>query len=186
MFDGPRIFLVKPSLLGQWTRTAALNDAAEIHAHIAEARQQKKQMSQDASSWIPLFPEDEVAFILTVVLRCSGSLKKKHDLEREDQLSNRLRWLIRRDMTFRQSGMRVDREVPVFDDDSDSEDPIGQYGRFPSIRLLSKRRWRRGAIPTRLQLWCARHAAMKPLNSGCGLFGLLWNSGWNWQARNHG
>ena len=22
--------------------------------------------------------------------------------------------------------------------------------------------------------------------TGCGLFGLLWNSGWSWQARNHG
>ena len=41
-FDGPRIYLVKPALLGQWTRTAALNDAAEIHAHIAEARRQSK------------------------------------------------------------------------------------------------------------------------------------------------
>jgi len=41
-FDGPRIYLVKPALKGQWTRTAALNDAAEIHAHIAEARRQGK------------------------------------------------------------------------------------------------------------------------------------------------
>jgi hypothetical protein len=37
-FDGKRIILVKPALRGQWTRTAALNDAAEINAHIAEAR----------------------------------------------------------------------------------------------------------------------------------------------------
>jgi len=41
-FDGPRIYIVKPALRGQWTRTAALNDAAEIHAHIAEARRQAK------------------------------------------------------------------------------------------------------------------------------------------------
>lgn len=41
-FDGPCLYLVKPALLGQWTRTAALNDAAEIHAHIAEARRQGK------------------------------------------------------------------------------------------------------------------------------------------------
>lgn len=41
-FDGPRIYLVKPALKGQWTRTAALNDAAEIHGNIAVARQKAK------------------------------------------------------------------------------------------------------------------------------------------------
>jgi len=37
-FNGPRIHVVKPALLGQWTRTAALNDAADLYAYIAEAR----------------------------------------------------------------------------------------------------------------------------------------------------
>ncbi|HBJ82534.1 MAG TPA: hypothetical protein DDZ88_01390 [Verrucomicrobiales bacterium] len=40
IFDGPRILLLKPALLGQWTRIAALNDASHIYAQIAEARQQ--------------------------------------------------------------------------------------------------------------------------------------------------
>ena len=93
-------------------------------------------MSQDAKAWVPLFPEEEVPFILALVLRCSGSLRKKHDREREDKLSNRLRWLIRRDAAFRQSGMKVDREVPVFDDDSDSEEPIGRI----DFRFLSAQR----------------------------------------------
>lgn len=93
-------------------------------------------MSQDAEAWVPLFLEDEVPFILALVLRCSGSLRKKHDSEREDKLSNRLRWLIRRDAAFRQSGMKVDREVPVFDDDSDSEEPIGRI----DFRFLSAQR----------------------------------------------
>jgi len=93
-------------------------------------------MSPDAKAWIPLYPEDEVPFILAMVLRCSGSLRKKHDKEREDKLSNRLRWLIRRDAAFRLSGMVVDREVPVFDDDSDSEQPIGRI----DFRFLSARR----------------------------------------------
>ena len=37
-------------------------------------------------------------------------------------------------------------------------------------------------------LWCIRScaAAMNPLNSGCGAFGLLWNSGWNWDATKNG
>jgi hypothetical protein len=42
VLDGTRIYLVKPALHGQWTRTAALNDAVEISAHIAEARRQAK------------------------------------------------------------------------------------------------------------------------------------------------
>jgi hypothetical protein len=42
-FDGKRIIIVKPALRGQWTRTAALNDAAEISAHIAEARRLSKR-----------------------------------------------------------------------------------------------------------------------------------------------
>ena len=41
-FDGKRIILVKPALKGEWTRTAALNDAAELSAHIAEARRLSK------------------------------------------------------------------------------------------------------------------------------------------------
>jgi len=40
IFDGAHIYIVKPALRGQWTRTAALNDAAEISAQIAEARRQ--------------------------------------------------------------------------------------------------------------------------------------------------
>ena len=38
IFDGPRIYLVKPALRGRWTRVAALNDANVISTHIAEAR----------------------------------------------------------------------------------------------------------------------------------------------------
>jgi hypothetical protein len=43
IFDGSRIYIVKPSLRGEWTHTAALNDAAELSAHIAEARRQKRK-----------------------------------------------------------------------------------------------------------------------------------------------
>lgn len=38
LFDGRRIYIVKPALSGQWTCTAALNDAADLYAQIAEAR----------------------------------------------------------------------------------------------------------------------------------------------------
>ena len=33
---------------------------------------------------------------------------------------------------------------------------------------------------------CFDAAVTKPLNKGCGLLGLDLNSGWNWQATNHG
>jgi hypothetical protein len=38
VFQGPRIYIFKPTALIGWTRTAALNDAAEIYARIADAR----------------------------------------------------------------------------------------------------------------------------------------------------
>jgi len=41
-FDGKRIFIMKPARLGEWTRTTALNDAAELFAHISEARFSRK------------------------------------------------------------------------------------------------------------------------------------------------
>ena len=37
-FKGPTITLAKPALRGRWTRTAALNDAAEIYATIQHSR----------------------------------------------------------------------------------------------------------------------------------------------------
>ncbi len=40
VFDGPRVYLIKRAVRGEWTRTAALNDAAELSAHIASARRQ--------------------------------------------------------------------------------------------------------------------------------------------------
>jgi hypothetical protein len=39
IFDGSRIYLLKPALRGEWTRTAALNDAVDLRAHVADARQ---------------------------------------------------------------------------------------------------------------------------------------------------
>ncbi|HCO94556.1 MAG TPA: hypothetical protein DIU00_11500, partial [Phycisphaerales bacterium] len=42
VFNETRIYIVKPAIKGQWTRTAALNDAADIYNHIAEARRRAK------------------------------------------------------------------------------------------------------------------------------------------------
>lgn len=37
-FDGPCIFIAKPALRGRWTRTAALNDSADVYAAIQSSR----------------------------------------------------------------------------------------------------------------------------------------------------
>jgi hypothetical protein len=42
-FDKKRILIVKPAKLGEWTRTAALNDAAGLFAQIAETRHAKRK-----------------------------------------------------------------------------------------------------------------------------------------------
>lgn len=43
IFHNTHIYIVKPALRGHWSRIAALNDATEISAHIAEARRQVRQ-----------------------------------------------------------------------------------------------------------------------------------------------
>lgn len=42
-FDGSHIRIIKPDTVEYWTKTAALNDAAEIYARIAQARQASKR-----------------------------------------------------------------------------------------------------------------------------------------------
>lgn len=42
-FDDNRIRIIKPDTVEYWTKTAALNDAAEIYARIAQARQASKR-----------------------------------------------------------------------------------------------------------------------------------------------
>ncbi|MBZ5626178.1 MAG: N-6 DNA methylase [Acidobacteriia bacterium] len=42
IFHGAHIYLLKRAVRGEWTRTAALNDAVELSAHIAAARRQAK------------------------------------------------------------------------------------------------------------------------------------------------
>lgn len=42
-FDGKRILIVKPAILGEWTQTAALNDAASLFAQISETRHAKRK-----------------------------------------------------------------------------------------------------------------------------------------------
>ena len=41
-----KIYIVKPAIRGSWTPTAALNDAADLYAHIAEARSDRSEFQE--------------------------------------------------------------------------------------------------------------------------------------------
>ena len=84
------------------------------------------RIRHEASEWIPLFPAEEIPFILDAVLRCSVTLRKKHANEYENKISNRLRKLLIRDADLRQRPVELDRETPLYDDESDEENPIGR------------------------------------------------------------
>ena len=84
------------------------------------------KLRHEAIGWIPLFPAEEIPFILAAVLRSSATLRKKHATEYENRISNRLRKLLTRDPDLRQRPIELDREVPLYDDDSDEENPIGR------------------------------------------------------------
>lgn len=72
-------------------------------------------MRHDAAEWIPLFPEEEVPFILAAVLRNGTRLKKRHDAELENDLSDRLRSMLDRDSGLRARPIELLREVPIYD-----------------------------------------------------------------------
>ena len=83
-------------------------------------------LRHEAIGWIPLFPAEEIPFILDAVLRCSTTLQKGHATEYENRISNRLRKLLVKDPDLRQRPIELDLETPLYDDDSDEENPIGQ------------------------------------------------------------
>lgn len=72
-------------------------------------------MSDEAAAWAPLFPPAEVPHILTAILRCGKRLKKEHDTELENRLSDRFRDLLDRDRGLRQRPVELLREVPIYD-----------------------------------------------------------------------
>ena len=72
-------------------------------------------MRPDANQWIPLFPEEEVPFILAAVLRSGARLKKLHGTELENDLTDRLRDQLDRDRGLRARPVELFREVPLYD-----------------------------------------------------------------------
>jgi len=72
-------------------------------------------MRHDAAEWVPLFPEEEVPFILAAVLRSGVRLRKLHGAELENDLTDRLRDLLDRDSGLRGRPIEMFREVPLYD-----------------------------------------------------------------------
>jgi hypothetical protein len=72
-------------------------------------------MRHDAAEWVPLFPEEEVPFILAAVIRGGARLKKLHETELENDLSDRLRDELDRDLVLRGRPVEIFREVPLYD-----------------------------------------------------------------------
>jgi hypothetical protein len=72
-------------------------------------------MKHKATEWVPLFPDEEVPFILAAVLRSGARLKKLNHIERENDLSDRLRDLLEADQEFRSRPVELFREVPLYD-----------------------------------------------------------------------
>lgn len=67
---------------------------------------------------IPLFPSDEIPRILDTVLMYAGMVRKKHETEREDAISDRLFKLLRKDKVFRAAPFFPFRETQIFGDDA--------------------------------------------------------------------
>lgn len=83
-------------------------------------------MTHQAAEWIPLFPEEEVPFILAAVLRSGAKLKKRHGTELENALSDRLRDLLDREPILRDRPVELFREVPIYDRKRSRRRPLGR------------------------------------------------------------
>ena len=86
-----------------------------------------------AEDAIPLFPRDYIPRILATVLLHAGTLKKEHQLEREDAITDRLFKRLRKDKFLRDSPFFLIREHTLFDEDISEG---GQRGRV-DINLIA-------------------------------------------------
>jgi hypothetical protein len=83
-------------------------------------------MKSSASKWVPLFPQEEIPFILAAVLRSGARLKKLHRGELENDLSDRLRDRLDRDAGLRTRPVELFREVPLYDRKRSRQKQLGR------------------------------------------------------------
>jgi hypothetical protein len=88
-------------------------------------------MSMVPDVWRQPFPESEIPFILTGILRCMAAVKKKYDCERENPITTRLWKRLRRDAELNARPTHLDPEA--WEVDENDED--GKIGRL-DLRFL--------------------------------------------------
>ena len=98
-------------------------------------------MRHDADEWIPLFPLEEVPFILGAVLRSGGRLRKLHNTEFENHISDRLRALLDRDPELRDRPVEVRRSVPLYDRKRTREKQLGTPDLSFEYSTAKKKPW---------------------------------------------
>lgn len=77
---------------------------------------QRGEVDLSAEHGISLFPTEEIPRILDTVLLHAETLRKTHETEREDALSDRLFRLLQRDKMFRSAPFIPIREHQIFND----------------------------------------------------------------------
>ncbi len=80
----------------------------------------------EATEWVPLFPAEEIPFILEAVLRCASGLRKEHATELENSVSDRLRDFLDQDSELRGRPIELFREVPLYDRQRARKKPLGR------------------------------------------------------------
>lgn len=72
-----------------------------------------------ADDFVSLFPAEEEILILKAIIQASASLRKKHETELENDVTNRLFATLRRLKIIRSAPFVPIREHPIFSDDDD-------------------------------------------------------------------
>jgi hypothetical protein len=80
----------------------------------------------EAIEWVPLFPTEQIPFILAAVLRCASGLRKERATELENSISDRLRDLLDQDPELRGRPVELFREVPLYDRQHARKKPLGR------------------------------------------------------------
>lgn len=98
-------------------------------------------MTAPGADWVPLFPHDEIPFILLAVLRCGRRLSKLHPTELENDLTDRLRDELDRDPFLRSRPTELFREVPLYDRKRARQKPLGRSDLMFLFSTGSQKPW---------------------------------------------
>lgn len=78
-------------------------------------------MNQDARDWLPLFPDEEIPYILDAIKRCMAGIRKTSEQEHETQITKRLHIKLKADPALSERPVWPDREAAEDDEDTGEE-----------------------------------------------------------------